>query len=134
MSYHEGDNMKDTHSFLIVEDSELLQRMYRLLLLQYSPRGDSIFQAFNAGDAMKILNSQTPIDFVILDTTLPDMHGFDFLRQFRGFESRKNTPVIIITTEGKAEDIEAGLKAGANVYMTKPFKPSEFYKNLERLA
>ena len=126
--------MNEHMTFLIIEDSELLQRMYRLLLLKYSPRGDSIFQAFSASDAMRILNSHTPIDFVILDTTLPDIHGLDFLRQFRGFETWKNTPVIIISTEGKAEDVENGLNAGANVYMTKPFKPSEFYKNLERLS
>ena len=63
-----------------------------------------------------------PVDLVVLDVGLPDMHGFEVCRQLRQFS---NVPVIFLTARSDEIDRIVGLEIGADDYVTKPFSPRE---------
>jgi DNA-binding response OmpR family regulator len=60
-------------------------------------------------------------DVIVLDVMMPGMSGIDVLRALR--DRGVTTPVILLTARGQEKDIEAGLAAGADHYVTKPFSP-----------
>jgi DNA-binding response OmpR family regulator len=64
------------------------------------------------------------IDLVLLDVVLPDADGMQILRQLRGHPRFARLPVIMMTGKSAAEDVLQGLAAGADGYVTKPFKVS----------
>lgn len=71
-----------------------------------------------------LLNSkETPIDLVLLDRGLPEVEGMELLAEMRGRGDM--TPVILLTARGEVSDRVAGLNAGANDYLTKPFSFDE---------
>jgi two-component system OmpR family response regulator/two-component system copper resistance phosphate regulon response regulator CusR len=71
-------------------------------------------------------------DAVVLDLMLPDMGGLDVLRSLRADGVR--TPVLILTALGSVEERVAGLKAGADDYLVKPFAFPELLARLEAIA
>lgn len=60
---------------------------------------------------------------IVLDVMMPGMSGLDVLRALRERDDR--TPVILLTARGQEKDIAAGLAAGADAYVTKPFSPRD---------
>jgi PAS domain S-box-containing protein len=78
-------------------------------------------------EAVKLVENRT-IDIVILDLGLPDISGYEVLRQIRLFSS---IPVLIVTVRGGEEDIVKGLELGADDYIVKPFKQSELLARLK---
>ena len=64
-----------------------------------------------------------PVQAVVLDLNMPDMHGLDVLRFLRSHDEYRSLPVMILTTRGDATSRDAALEAGASAYMTKPFSP-----------
>lgn len=68
-------------------------------------------------------------DLVVLDLTLPDLDGFDVLRQLR--TQGEAVPVIVLTARGEVEDRVVGLRSGADDYMTKPFAFDELVARIE---
>lgn len=112
------------NKILIVEDSLLLHRMYQLILYPFIHQRGGLLHAFDGPQAFALLDQHPDTSLIILDTTLPQMSGFEVLRRFKAKPSVKNIPVVMITTEGKQEHIEQGLQAGAYAYVTKPFKPN----------
>ena len=64
-----------------------------------------------------------PVDLMVLDINMPDMHGLDVLRFVRQHQSRRPVFVIVLTTRGDDGSRENALAAGANLYMIKPFQP-----------
>ena len=70
-------------------------------------------------------------DLIVLDVMLPEMHGFDVLREFRKRE--KTTPVLMLTARGEEMDKVRGLRSGADDYVTKPFGLMELLARIEAL-
>jgi two-component system phosphate regulon response regulator PhoB len=64
-------------------------------------------------------------DLVILDWMLPDRPGIELLRELRGGERTRGLPIILLTAKGAESDKVAGLDAGADDYVVKPFSPRE---------
>jgi two-component system chemotaxis response regulator CheY len=75
----------------------------------------------------------TPVQMVVLDLNMPDMHGLDVLRFLRSHDHFKDVPVLILTTRGDATSREAALQAGASAYMTKPFSPPVLLASVNEL-
>ena len=111
------------HKILIVEDSLLLHRMYQLILYPFTDGNGGMLHAYDGPQALEILEKHPDTALIILDTTLPRMSGFEFLRHCKRLTSVQNIPVVVVSTEGKQEHIQQGLEAGAYAYVTKPFKP-----------
>ena len=72
--------------------------------------------------ALKLLPS-AQFDLVITDINMPDINGLELIRFIRQSPQHKNTPLIIISTEGKERDRDKGLGLGANAFLVKPFQP-----------
>jgi len=64
-----------------------------------------------------------PVNMVILDLNMPDMHGLDVLRFVRSHDHFRSVPVLVLTTRGDSASRDAVMQAGASSYMTKPFVP-----------
>lgn len=106
---------------LIVEDEPAIQE-----LIAYTCRtsGFEVARAGNVSDAKLILEAKLP-DLVLLDWMLPDCSGLEWLRQLRKADATKTLPVIMLTAKGQEDDKVAGLEAGADDYVVKPFSPRE---------
>ena len=118
---------------LIVEDSELHQKLYDAILLLYKKRGVILIRAFNGKEALEKLYAHSDINLIILDINMPVMSGLEFLQKIKNEQALKLIPVIICSTEGKDEDIMLGLRMGADAYIKKPFKPEELHRIIEKI-
>lgn len=98
-------------TILIVEDDRPLNDGIALSL-----NGAKTLQAYNLKEARTITDDK--IDLIILDSNLPDGSGLDFCKEIRSFSS---VPIIFLTANDLELDIVAGLAAGADDYITKPF-------------
>src|SRR5665213_351685 len=100
---------------LIVEDD---QRLARQLKKGLEENGHIVSLAFDGGDGLEVAR-QGHFDVLVLDVMLPTMDGFGIVRRLRS--SGKKNPILMLTARDSAEDIVAGLDAGADDYLTKPF-------------
>jgi Response regulators consisting of a CheY-like receiver domain and a winged-helix DNA-binding domain len=108
--------IKDT--ILIIDDEVQIRRLLEITL---SANGYSIAEATNAKDGMVAAASHTPA-LIILDLGLPDMDGQLVLKKLREWYLK---PIIILSARSAEDDIVAALDAGANDYLTKPFRNNE---------
>jgi len=74
-----------------------------------------------------------PVDLVVLDLNMPDMHGLEVLRFVRSHERFGELPVVVLTTRGDEESRQAALRDGATTYLTKPFEPAAFAQEIRSL-
>ena len=104
---------------LIVDDSPTIRRMVRASL---APLGSSVIEAASGLEAIEQL-ALGPIQFMVLDLNMPDMHGLEVLGFIRANQKFRQLPVIILTTRDDEESRTAAMQAGATAYLTKPFTP-----------
>jgi two-component system alkaline phosphatase synthesis response regulator PhoP len=93
-----------------------------MLLKEYLVgQGLSVDQAANGREALMAARRQKP-DVILLDLAMPEMDGYEFLRQYR---RESTTPVLIITAREEEADAVLGLELGADDYVIKPFRMRE---------
>ena len=100
---------------LVVDDEPGMRDMLADAL---SLAGYQTKTAVDGFDALKLVRAEK-FDLVISDVNMPRMNGFDLLQDLR--EHKDETPVILLTARGDRNDVTAGLKFGADDYVTKPF-------------
>ncbi len=82
--------------------------------------GYDVFTAADGIQALKIL-SQNKFDIILLDVMMPNMNGWDTLKEIRKHVETKDVPVIMITAVDEEQKMVAGLRNGADDYIIKPF-------------
>ena len=92
--------------------------------------GYRIQSARSAEDALGLLRAETP-SLILLDVMLPGMSGVDLCQQLRAM--RMAVPVLMLTAMGAVQDRVAGLRCGADDYLTKPFAFEELLARIEAL-
>jgi two-component system, OmpR family, response regulator len=112
---------------LVVDDESVLAEMVSMAL-RYE--GWNISTAGDGGSAIASARAQRP-DVVVLDVMLPDMSGLDVLHKLR--EENPQLPVLLLTAKDAVEDRIAGLTAGGDDYVTKPFSIEEVVLRLRAL-
>ncbi len=112
---------------LIVEDDELLRDG---LCAQLQQAGHHIATASDGALALDMLATQA-FDGVVLDLGLPKVDGLDVLRTLRQHQAA--LPVLVLTARDGVEDRVAGLNAGADDYLTKPFNLDELQARLQSM-
>jgi DNA-binding response OmpR family regulator len=112
---------------LLVEDNKIVQSNNKKIL---SRRGYALRQAETLAETRAILAEERPLA-IILDIMLPDGSGLDFLKELRA--RGENIPVLMLTALGTTEDQIAGLIAGSDDYMTKPYNLDVFLAKVEAL-
>jgi two-component system alkaline phosphatase synthesis response regulator PhoP len=113
--------MTDTN-VLIIEDDPAVLTLTRDLLLK---ENYLVQAAFSLREGRSGLQRLRP-DLVVLDLGLPDGDGLSFCRDLKQNPATHEIPVFILTARGSSDDIVAGLEAGADDYLPKPFNEREF--------
>jgi two-component system, chemotaxis family, chemotaxis protein CheY len=117
---------------LVVEDSELLHNMYRMILKRY---GDcTLVKAKNGREALDLLATDAQFDLILLDINMPVMNGIEFLEAIKKQDAFAKIPVIIISTEGKETDTKRGMELGASGYLVKPFQSKDLHDLVDKLV
>jgi two-component system chemotaxis response regulator CheY len=108
----------DDLKFLIVDDFSTMRRIVRNLLKEIGYNN-----ADEAEDGQIALNKlrNGAFNFVVSDINMPNMNGFELLREIRADDGMKKMPVLLVTAEAKKEDIVLAAQLGANGYIVKPF-------------
>ena len=111
-------------SVLIVEDDKNIQELLQMYL---EKEGYAVTVANDGGQGLSKFRSIKP-DLVLLDVMMPVMDGWAVCKTIR---SESDTPVIMLTAKGEVDDKVAGLKSGADDYVTKPFEMKEVLARIE---
>jgi len=105
-------------TILVVEDEELMRRVLHVALRS---QGYDVVEAATGNQALLKVRSANP-DAIILDLGLPDMDGVEVASQVR---EEHETPIIVLSARGEEQHQIRALDAGANDYVTKPFREGE---------
>ncbi len=106
---------------LIVDDDADIRRFLGLTLRH---DGFEVHEAVDAQDALEQARGVDP-DVILLDVMMPGIDGYEVCRRLRTDSRTQETPVILLTAKGRAEDKIRGLDVGADDYVVKPFDPEE---------
>jgi two-component system, OmpR family, phosphate regulon response regulator PhoB len=90
----------------------------------------AVLEAADGSEAWTMLQAHRP-SLVLLDVQMPGRSGLDVLRSIKADPSLKATKVILLTSKAQESDVEAGLIAGADFYLTKPFSPLDLLTRVE---
>lgn len=119
---------KDNFTVLIVEDNtELLQLMQQMLSLNYH-----ILTAHNGAQAWNILQKEK-LDLVVSDIMMPKMNGVELLQNIRNNKDYALLPVILLSARTSQQDKNEGLAAGADDFISKPFRMEELDLRIRHL-
>lgn len=113
-----GDNGSVGTTILTVEDDERIRTSVRLAL---EDEGWSVVESETGEDAISRFPS-SDADVVLIDIMLPGIDGFEVCRSIR---RESDVPIVMVTARADTHDVVAGLEAGADDYLTKPFVPKE---------
>lgn len=112
---------------LVVEDEREIRELITLLLLR---QGYQVQHASSSEEAYEFLNNNK-FDLMVLDWMLPQESGVSLLQRLP--KIKKSIPVLMVTAKAEPNDIVAGLEAGADDYITKPFEPNIFAARVRAL-
>lgn len=113
---------------LAVDDSETMRQMVKMTL---QTGNYQVVLASDGEDALAKFNSTTPFDLVVTDINMPKLDGIGLIREIR--LRNKDVPILALTTESEDSMRKKGADAGANGWMTKPFKPAQFMEVVSRI-
>ena len=106
---------------LIVEDSKAT-REFIAATVEGLPDVEA-FMSASGFDALKLLPRHR-FDLIITDINMPDINGLELINFVKKNPAHKDTPLFIITTEGREQDRDRGMALGAAEYLVKPFQPA----------
>ena len=122
-----GSEIHDALLLVIDDNPEILKLMKMLLSDEFD-----LILCSSAEEGLSILKQELP-DLVLVDVQMPGMDGFTFANKIKGDESTKHIPIIMVTARTGAEMLSAGLKAGADDYISKPFDSVELKARIHSL-
>jgi two-component system chemotaxis response regulator CheY len=114
---------------LVVEDSATMRGFITSTLESV---GIEIVQASNGFEALRLM-PRARFDLVISDINMPDINGLELVRFIRESPDHRETPLLLISTDGRDADRERGLRLGADAYLVKPFEPEALLAAVRRL-
>jgi DNA-binding response OmpR family regulator len=115
---------------LLVEDQLDIRRLIRMAL---EFEDHDIREAGTGPEALALLQDWSP-ELVLLDVMMPGgLSGLDLCRALRSHPATALVPVVMLSARAQAVDREAGLQAGANIYLMKPFSPMELVETVQAL-
>ena len=114
---------------LIVDDEPNI-----VMALEYTFKKNNfeVFIARDGQEALDILKNKQP-DIIILDVMMPNVDGFETLKQIKKDERLKHCKVLFLSAKNKEKDIEKGLGLGANLYVVKPFSIKKLIEQVHEL-
>ncbi len=117
---------------LVVEDSPTMRQLLVFALKRI--KNMRTLEACDGVDALKKLAAaENKPDIILTDINMPIMDGLKLVQRVRADESLRDVPIVIITTEGGAEDKARALALGANAYIAKPIQAPQVIKQVKAL-
>ena len=113
---------------LIAEDDVTSRNLLKLMLTK---RGHEVIATVNGAEAWQVMQLPDAPQMAILDWMMPEMDGLDVCRRVRSLETDQPPYIIMLTTKGEKADIIAGLQAGANDYLSKPYDIGELHARID---
>jgi CheY-like chemotaxis protein len=113
---------------LLVDDSSTALMMEEMIVKQSTP-----YDCVTAKDGLDAISRavvESP-DLILMDVVMPRMNGFEACKRMRLESSLRDTPIILVTTRGEEEYVEAGFQSGCNDYLTKPINSFELVTLLQ---
>ena len=111
-------------SIMVVDDDQDLAEMLGIVL---NGAGYEVDLVSRGDEVMALFTAQNP-DLVLLDVMLPGIDGVEVCKLIR---EKSLVPIVMLTAKGDTQDVVAGLEAGADDYMVKPFNPSELVARIK---
>jgi two-component system phosphate regulon response regulator PhoB len=118
-----------TQHILVVEDEPSIAE---LIAVNLAHAGYEVERALQSDQALSMIHRKAP-SLIVLDWMLPGKPGIQFARELKSNEKTKAIPILMLTAKGEEADKVAGLNAGADDYVTKPFSPNEFIARVKAL-
>ena len=112
---------------LVAEDNLVIQRVLQCMLTQW---GYDVVVANDGAEAWRLLQDEDGPRLAILDWLMPALDGIEVCRRVRASNKINYTYVLIVTAKTTSEDLVAAMEAGADDYVTKPFKSAELKARL----
>ena len=118
--------MSERKKILLVDDSGTALMMEKMILAK---EPFDLVTAQNGEEAIEQAIAEHP-DLILCDVVMPKMTGFEVVAKLRQMEEFVDTPVIMVTTRGEADNVERGYSLGCNDYVTKPIDGVELLEKV----
>ena len=122
--------MSAEYTCLVVEDSPMTRQLLVFALSRV--KNLKVTEADDGVDGLRKL-AGAKFDLILTDINMPIMDGLKLVKRVRSDPMHKDTPIIIITTEGSTEDRQRALQLGANAYITKPIQAPQVIAKVKEL-
>lgn len=114
---------------LAVDDE---RHIVRLVQINLEKHGYEVVTASNGREAIETAREARP-DLIVMDVMMPEMDGFEALEKMKADPELSSIPVIMLTAKAQDADVFSGWQKGADLYLTKPFNPSELLTFVKRI-
>ena len=122
--------MSAEYTCLVVEDSPMMRQLLVFALSRV--KNLKVTEADDGVDGLRKL-AGAKFDLILTDINMPIMDGLKLVKRVRSDPMHKDTPIIIITTEGSTEDRQRAMALGANAYITKPIQAPQVIQKVKEL-
>ncbi|MDY6794415.1 MAG: response regulator [Actinomycetota bacterium] len=106
---------------LLIDDEPAMHKLIKVIL---ENEGFQLVGPEEHGKAKKEIKGRRP-DLIILDIMMPEVDGFEILERLKEDQETSRIPVIVLTVRNLKEDMQRAKSLGADLYMTKPFEPTD---------
>ncbi|HVL81983.1 MAG TPA: response regulator [Actinomycetota bacterium] len=114
---------------LVVDDDPMIVKLLRLNL---EMEGFEVIEAGDGKAALEAVSKHQP-DLVVCDVMMPNLNGLEVVARLRKDGAHPDLPVVLLSAKAQAMDVQHGLGAGADEYLTKPFDPDDLIAVVHRL-
>ena len=121
--------MPGTPKVLVVDDDPVI---IRLLEVNFEMEGFEVVTAVDGQDGVDKCRAELP-DIVVSDVMMPKLNGLELCVAIKADPATDGIPVVLLSAKAQVADIRAGLDAGADDYVTKPFEPLELIDRINKL-
>jgi len=119
-------------NIMVVDDSRIMRNIVKNTFLELKIPCQFI-EASNGVEALQQLSKQT-IDLILLDWNMPELSGFDFLKEVRGMDKYNNLPIVMVTSEAAKFNVIEALDAGATAYIIKPVTEKSLKEKISSIS
>jgi CheY-like chemotaxis protein len=114
---------------LIADDDEDILALVRATIER---SGHEVMAVGDGAAALSAMAERRP-DLAVLDIAMPELDGLEVLRRLRADDATRDLPVILLTAQAQAADVERGFATGASAYVRKPFSPRDLATRVDEL-
>ena len=114
---------------LVVDDDPVI---LKLLEVNFEMEGFTVLVARDGEEGIDVARADQP-DLIVSDIMMPKVSGLELVTALKGDPTTSEIPIILLSAKAQSADVKAGMEAGADDYVTKPFEPLDLVDRVNRL-